>query len=212
MIEFPFRLHRRAAAPLVPPDLPIEHLKARLAERHSVVVDDVAPMGGVDAIDRAIRRRKLARRAPPPQALSAGVPSHMFYEDAVDPHRDCHRVCAPICQVARSLLHGELFNLVSIVTERPRLRVTNICLRACVKGSHVDPSVAQPGIEAIWCGARWDPAYGGHLRLGDDEPIVPRYGALFIRETRQEDISSMSLVTEHGPLVLLHAWFEGLAE
>jgi hypothetical protein len=208
MIELRFWRSRPATAePLrLPTGLALAALRAAFTERRRVMLEGILPSDSADSIVRAASKRSLALRAPSPQALSTGTPSYMFYEESVRPHRNCNGHCAPICRIADALTQGVLRDFAQAVAGRLGLRTTGTYLRAYVKGSHVDRDVAtESGVEVTCCLTVWDPAFGAQFRFGDEEAQTLPFGALHLREIRPGDTSAVTLVTDHGPLVVLSA-------
>lgn len=205
-----FRRHAPAAADplLLSPDLPIAGLRERFGLQKRVEIPGLLSAASANAIAHAVAKRRFECRAPLPADLARGTPSYMYYEDSVRPHRACRRACAPICAMTRSLSDGALLALVRDVTADATLKPTTISLRAYVKGSHVDSSAAaERGVDVALClTPGWEAAFGGHLSFGDEPPAAPHFGSLYIVERRAGDASTLSLVNQHGPLVMLGAW------
>jgi hypothetical protein len=205
---------RRPRAPFstavrLPPEPSVAELGTRFAVRGWVAVDDVLPLASIAPIVRAMGMRRLECRAPHLHALAAGLPSFMFYEQRLRPHRACRRACAPICALAQALTDEPLLTFVRELANRQRLTSLSVDLRAYVKGSHVDRSgPTSVGIEVLCCVTpAWDAAFGGQLCFAEDAPICPCVGTLYVVR-RPEVATAVTLVREHGPLVMLSAWFE----
>lgn len=212
--EHLFRHARFAAGPLrLRNELSVPELQRHFAEHGHAMVAEVFPRATSEAMRRAAAASHFDRFAPHPHALSAGAPSYMYYERRVPAHRFCLRTCAALCAFSRSMREGELLALVRAITGQRGHVPRSIRLRAYVKGSHVDRSVGErSGIDVSWYGSYFSTDRGGALRFGAAEPIVPRFGALHIREVRAGDVTSVTLVRGHESLFVLSTWMEESGE
>lgn len=194
----------------LPPEHSVADLRKPFAERGWLAVDGVVPLANIAPIARAMDTRRLECRAPHPQALAAGVPSFMFYEQRLRPHGACHKACAPICALAEWLTDEPLVTFLREISNLRSLAPLSVELRAFVKGSHVDRSaLPRAGIEVVCCVTpAWDAAFGGQICFAEDELVCPRVGTLYVVERRRDVGGAVTLVRDHGPLVMLAASFE----
>jgi len=207
-----FNRHREpfAKALSLPPEPSVAELGKRFAERGWIAVDGVLSPASIAPIACAIDTRRFECRAPQPHALAAGAASFMFYEQHFRSHRACRKACAPICALSQSLTEERMLTFLREISQRRGLSPISVHLRAYVKGSHVDRSVpTRAGVEVLCCVTpAWDAALGGQICFAEDTPICPRGGTLYVVERRPELSAALTLVREHGPLVMLSAWYE----
>jgi hypothetical protein len=201
---------RLVVAPLAPrAGVPVDVLRAHFAERRCAVIDEIFPAAAAEALASAAHEIRPQRCAPHPNALSRGAPSYLFYDKPIRWHRWCARGCAPVCAFSRSVFDGDLLALTRGICAAPRLEARSIRVRAYAKGSHVDRSVVdRAAVEVSFCASHWDLELGGQLHFGEAEPVAPRFGALYLRELRAGDVTWVTLVRSHAPLVFVSATFD----
>ena len=102
--------------------------------------------------------------------------------------------------MASSLTEGSLLELLKMVTERPRLCVRSLAVRAWVKGSH-ESRIGHA--EAVWYGTPgWAPREGGLVRFEDGTSWEPRFGTMHVFDGNAREVT---LVTDHRALYVVRA-------